>query len=173
MKRIFHIFKGLFKRPLPLIFLIVNWIGCAFLFDWKELSLYLGKINETGCKPKPAISFGIYDSVDRYSDHLFGNSNHVLANLLNGILLTIHLLLTLLLSIFLLPTFLLTTCTLDILKDIFSHWCPETFELLEVPVFTVFNSIYWAFLANIFEYMRSRYSENNLPRKNPLSIYSK
>lgn len=163
MKHSFQIFKSFFKSRLAWIFFVANLIVCVFVFDWSEFLSYLNKINETGCKPK-AISFSLYDNFGAYGavDQLF-----------TLILSAFYLLFILILLVLVGPSLALAACVTEILKTSFPHWCPETFELLFTPLFAAFNSFYWILLANILETAHSRHSQNKLPHKDTLSIYSK
>lgn len=166
MKHAFQIFKSFFKCPLAKIFLVANLIVCVFIFDWSEFLLYLSKINETGCKPK-AVSFTLYDNYGAFGAS--GMIMEVVALILTAVYLLIFLIFLLLVG----PSLAFAACGVEILKMIFPHWCPETFELLFIPLFAVFNSFYWVFLANLFEFSHAQHSQNKSPDKNPLSIYSK
>lgn len=142
-----------FKSPLAFVFLIANLFICFLVSDWDKVLPYLENMNAISCKPvSEKISFGFYSCYSSYLD---------ISETLKGFFYLVSA-----------PSAIATAIFMSDLKAKYSYWCPETFEFLEVVSFIFFNSLYWMILGYLIETAHDSYTENNSPRKNPLSIYS-
>ena len=141
------------KSPTAYVFLTANLFICLFVSDWDKVFPYLENFNTSGCKPVvEKISFGFSHDYGLYLNP---------ADIFAGFYF-----------LFSAPSFVTTAIFMLDLKAQYSHWCPETFEFLQVLAFIFFNSLNWMILGYLIEIARDYYSENNSPSENPLSIYS-
>lgn len=139
-------------------FLLANLIVFAVIFDWSEFASFISNA-ENSCRPVLSkLSFGT---------NCYGGSGSGVELMLTAVL---GIIIGIFLLIFFLPSYLLTAAALAAIKVDYPHWCPETFELISVPVFAVFNAIYWIFLSRFFKLLHDYHCEHKTVQENPLSI---
>lgn len=142
-------------------FLLVNLIIFAVIFDWSEFASFISN-DENSCRPVLSkVSFGT---------NCYGGSSSGIELMLSAILIIF---IAVFLLVFFLPSYLLTAAAMVLIQSDYPHWCAETFDLISVPVFAVFNAIYWIFLSRFFELIYDYHCENRTVQKNPLSIFKK
>ncbi len=143
----------IFKSSLAYAFLIANLFICLLVSDWDKVLPYLEYFNESNCKPVvEKISFGFSCNYGLYSNP---------ADIFEGFFYLISM-----------PSAIVTAIFMSDLKAKYTHWCPETFEFIEIFAFIFFNSLYWMIMGYLIEIAHNSYEKNNSPRENPLSIYS-
>ena len=160
MKFVLGFFGKVFNCQVSRIFFVADLIVCAAAFDWQKSFAYFVKINESGCAPKPAVSFGLYDS--------YGGSMELNEMLLA---LTFYLILIALFVVFLAPSLIISVIILGALKMISPALCDETVDLIAVPVFMIVNAIYWLLLGYLIESSYLKFIENKPLRKNLPSMF--
>jgi hypothetical protein len=75
-------------------------------------------------------------------------------------------------AVLFLPAMVDAETVISLLKKAFPSLCPETFELLYMPIFGVFNSLHWFLLGFVIEIFYKRLSINQTPAINPLGLIS-
>lgn len=163
MKYFFRFFAKTFNISIGKIFFVANIIICLVFFDWNNLFLYLNRIHETQCLPKRGG--GIDFSVSGFYSSSVGEELIYLI-----LMFFVYLFIVILLPLFF-PSICLTEIMLASLKQTFSHWCPETFDLIYIPVFAVFNAFYWVSLGNLVEMAHSAYLKRKPMSRKFLSIF--
>ena len=153
----FQIHELLAENTLSKVFLAVNFIAFAVIFEWSEFFVYLSKISEQGCKPVPPISlklsFGVYDiGSDTFVEYILAGAAIVFL-------------------IFYLPSYLAATIIVGAMKSDYPHWCAETFDLIFVPIFCFINGVYLIFLSYLMEIIYDYHCRHKSPPENPLNIY--
>lgn len=152
---------AIFKNPSSLTFLALSFLACAYIQDWEKVFSYVERINAKNCKPiAQTISFGFYDMSGAY----LGTGFFPL-----DILFIIFAII--LLGLFA-PPVLVTALVMNDLKVKYAGWCPETFDVIEIFTFVLFNSFHWMFLGYFVEIARNSYKRSATLRENPLGIYS-
>ena len=143
-----------FKSPTAYVFLTANLFISFLVSDWDKVFPYVEKINASDCQPVvEKISFGF-----SHDYGLFLNPADIFAGFY---------------YLFSAPSFITTAIFMLDLKAKYSHWCPETFEFIQVFAFIFFNSLNWMILGYLIEIAHDYYGENNSPPENPLSILPK
>src|SRR5687767_3768928 len=105
-----------FKSPTAYVFLVVNLFICLLIADWDKAVPYLENINTSSCKPViEKISFGF--------SCCYG-SCFSLADIFKGFY-----------YMFSAPSLMATAIFMSDLKAEYPHWCPETFEFIQVFAF--------------------------------------
>lgn len=151
MKSFSQICPEFCKTPLAYMFLAANLFICFLVSDWDKVFPYLENINAVGCKPiVEKISFGFSCNYGLYPTDIFKGLFYVISA----------------------PSALTTAIFMSDLKAKYSHWCPETFEFIQVFAFIFFNSLYAMILGYLIETAHDSYRKNSSPRENPLSIFS-
>ena len=142
------------KSPTAYIFLTASLFICFLVSDWDKVLPYLENINARSCKPViEKISFGFSCCL---------GSCFSLADIFEGFFYFVSA-----------PSIIAMTIFMSDLKANYSHWCPETFEFIQVFAFIFFNSLYWMIIGYLIEIAHDYYTENNSPPGNPLSILPK
>jgi hypothetical protein len=167
MKFIFQLFKNLFAGLVGKLLFGVNFIICLMIFDWHKLFRYLETPARINCHLKStggAIDFSVYGLTG--SSYSFG----VIENVFYLIIFVFYFFFVGIFFILVYPSMAMTEIVLGVLKGMFSLWCVETFDILYIPIFAIFNSIYWIFLGDMIEMSHSAYLRNK-PIQKPLSIF--
>lgn len=146
------IFKKLFGNGLAYIFLVASLFIYAIILDWNKISKYVSRYQEADCEPVKSgvISFGIYDSYQPFDPFKF----------IEGLFYLLSL-----------PSVLVKEFFITELKSHYSHFCPETFDVIGIVYFLLVNSIYWMILGYFVELAHNYYSKTKTPSENSVSIF--
>jgi hypothetical protein len=152
MKNLFQFVSAVFKGKLARIFVVTNLLLLLIFTNWHEVSYYWSHINQIGCRPTAS-------GIDFSSYGLSGGSGEAFFYTFYAVLF--------------LPSVIDTETILSLLKGVFPAWCRETFDILYMPIFTVFNSFHWLLLGFMIEILHTKFLLNRSPAINPLGLASK
>lgn len=153
MKLLSRICPNIFKSRLAQIFLIANLCICGFASDWGKVFSYFDKPDEKNCQP-------MSESIE-FSACTFGKPPPTPAEILMGFFQLISS-----------PTVVGTQISVADLKRIHPDWCAETFEVLEIILFVIFNSFYWFTLGCYIEFFYVKRQIKFPHDEKTLSIFS-
>jgi hypothetical protein len=151
MKRFLQLLANLSQGLVGKLLVVANFIICLLAFDWHKFFRYLETPAKLNCHlklPGRAIDFCGFGGLD----------------LILFFFAIIYL-------IFVYPSIAMTEIVLEMLKKINPLWCLETFDMLYIPIFAVFNTFYWFFLGDLIEMWHSAYLRRKPMYQKPLNIF--
>jgi len=161
MKPVFKFSRKVFDSKISRLFFAANFIICPAVLYWGKSFGYFDELSEVGCKPKPrpAVSFGLYDLRDslNFFDEV---STIIFWVVLAGLFL-----------IFFVPSTVVCGMISAVLNSTHPALCGERIST-SLPIFMIVNGIYWILLGYFIESSYLKAIQNKPARKNPLSIYS-
>ena len=156
MNVFFRSFSEIFKSKLAYVFLLTNLCLCGFALNWKKVFDYVDKIHEPNCKPKIVFSnpTDIRFAADCYRENQT-TSDEILIGFFNLISF---------------PSIIGTDIFIEDFKKIHPDWCRETFEVLKIFVFAIFNSFYLFLLGIFIEQFYEKYHATAAAKEKYLNL---
>lgn len=156
MNIFFRSCSEIFTSRLACVFLLANLFICSFALDWKKVFDYVDKINEPDCEPK--IVFSSPGNIS-FSADCFGRNQTTSDEILIGVFNFISF-----------PSLIGTEIFVEDLKKNHPDWCAETFEVVELFVFAIFNSLYFFLFGTFIEQFYEKYYTKALTKEKYLNL---
>lgn len=143
------------KSRLAYIFLLANLFVCSFAMDWNKVFSYIDEHNEKHGQAVSALKSSGTVSFSDCSYYRQISPDEILKSVFTLISF---------------PAQIGTEIFIEDLKKQYSDWCIETFEVLEIFVLVIFNSMYLFLLGVFIEQLYEKFCTKPLTKEKYLNL---